>query len=256
MSWIRRGAGVSALALTMWAGCAQAGILEDDEARKAILDLRVKLEALKQDQVKQAAEQAEQVQQVRRALIDMNNLIEQLRMELANVRGGNEQAMRDISELQRRFRDVQVGLDQRLVKLEPAKVVLDGREFLADPEEKRSYDAAVEQFRRGDFAEAAKSLQAFQRRYPQSGYSDSVWFWLGNAHFGKRDYREAVMAFRTLVSTSPQHARAAEALYSVASCQIELKDLKAAKRTLEDLLKTYPSSEVAPDAKAKLAVLK
>ena len=47
-----------------------------------------------------------------------------------------------------------------------------------------------------------------------------------------------------------------QALYSVASCQIELKDLKAAKRTLEDLLKTYPSSEVAPDAKAKLAVLK
>ena len=153
-------------------------------------------------QVKQAAEQAEQVQQVRRALIDMNNLIEQLRMELANVRGGNEQAMRDISELQRRFRDVQVGLDQRLVKLEPAKVVLDGREFLADPEEKRSYDAAVEQFRRGDFAEAAKSLQAFQRRYPQSGYSDSVWFWLGNAHFGKRDYREAVMASGELALTS------------------------------------------------------
>ena len=28
MSWIRRGAGVSALALTMWAGCAQAGILD------------------------------------------------------------------------------------------------------------------------------------------------------------------------------------------------------------------------------------
>ena len=81
-------------------------------------------------------------------------------------------------------------------------------------------------------------------------------FWLGNAQYALRDYRSAVANFRSLVAADPEHVRAPEALLSVANCQVELKDSKAARKTLEDLVKTYPQSEPASVAKDRLSKLK
>ena len=46
------------------------------------------------------------------------------------------------------------------------KVSVDGREFLADPEEKRQFDDALAMLRNGDFDKAAASFGGFLRRYP------------------------------------------------------------------------------------------
>ena len=81
-------------------------------------------------------------------------------------------------------------------------------------------------------------------------------FWLGNAQYGKREYKEAIASFRALLAAAPDHPRAPEALLSVANCQIELKDAKAARRTIDELLKTYPKSEAAQAGKERLASLK
>jgi len=47
-----------------------------------------------------------------------------------------------------------------------------------------------------------------------------------------------------------------ESWLAVANCQLELKDNKAAKKTLEDLTKAHPKSEAAVAAKERLAKLK
>jgi tol-pal system protein YbgF len=127
---------------------------------------------------------------------------------------------------------------------------------MADPEETRLFEEAMGVLRQGNFAEAANLLGAFQRRYPASGYGPSVLFWLGNAQYGKRDYKEAINSFRALVSRAPDHPRAPEALLSVASSQSDLKDLKAARRTLDELIRAYPKSEAAVAAKERLASLR
>jgi TolA-binding protein len=51
-------------------------------------------------------------------------------------------------------------------------------------------------------------------------------------------------------------ARAPEAALSIANCQLELKDNRAARKTLEDLVRVYPQSEAAAAAKERLARLK
>ena len=110
--------------------------------------------------------------------------------------------------------------------------------------------------RKSDYAGASTALLAFTQRYPSSGYKESALFWLGNARYAGRDYKEAIWAFRALVTQSPQHAKAPEALLSLANCQIELKDRKAATKTLDDLIKAYPSSEAAKAAQERLSALK
>jgi TolA-binding protein len=81
-------------------------------------------------------------------------------------------------------------------------------------------------------------------------------FWLGNAQYATRDYKEAMINFRALLSRAPSHSRAPEAVLSVANCQLELKDAKGARKTLTDLIKAYPQSEAAGAARERLATLK
>jgi TolA-binding protein len=81
-------------------------------------------------------------------------------------------------------------------------------------------------------------------------------FWLGNAQYATRNYKDAMANFRALIARDPEHVRAPEAVLSIANCQTELKDARGAKKTLEDLLKAYPGSEAASAAKERLARLK
>jgi tol-pal system protein YbgF len=239
---------------------AHAGLFDDDEARKAILDLRQKLEASNEShRAKQAelnAQMADQLSQLKRSLLDLNNQLEAMRGELARMRGQDEQLTRDVAELQRKTKDVQSGIDERIRKLEPISVTLDDKQFLADPEEKRLYDEAFGQIRNGDFVAAATGLSTFLRRYPLSGYAHSATFWLGNAQYGKREYREAIAAFRSLLSSRPDHPKAPEAMLAIANCQIELKDSKGARKTIGELVQAYPKSEAAQAGRERLAALK
>ena len=248
-----------ATALLLPAG-AHAGLFDDNQARQAILDLRKQLEQINEAQrLKQAelnAQMTEELSQLRRSLLELNNQLDAMCADLARRQGTEEQLMRDVAELQRRQKDVTQGVDDRLRRFEPQKVMLEGQEVAVDPEEKRLYDSALNLLRSGDFTGAVVSLLTFQRRYPVSPYTDTVRFWLGNAHYGKREYKEAIASFRGLVTAAPNHSRSPEALLSIANCQAEMKDIKAARRTVEELLKAYPNSEAAQAGKERLATLK
>ncbi len=158
--------------------------------------------------------------------------------------------------MQRQQKDLAQGVDDRLRKFEPAKVTVDGKEFIADPQESTAYEAALATFRKGDFPGAQAQFADFIKRYPQSGFRPTALFWLGNAQYANRDYRGAIANFRELLNSAPDHPRAPESLLSIANCQIELKDNAGARRTLNDLVKQYPQSEAAGAAKERLARLR
>ena len=258
---------VSAAAMPQFA---TAGLFDDEEARKAILDLRQKVDTNRADAERKLAEGAEAQRksqeentQLRRSLLDLQNQIDALKAELAGVRGQNEQAVRDnanlarqLAELQRQQKDTNTALEDRFRKFEPAKVAVDGREFVADQAEKRDFEAALAIFRKGDFAPAQVAFVDFIRRYPSSGYVPSALFWLGNAQYATRDYKEAVVNFKQLITQAPEHARAPEAALAIANCQIELKDTRSARKSLEDLIKVYPQSEASAAGKDRLARLR
>ena len=231
---------------------ASAALFEDDEARRAILELRQRVEVLQQNHQRSG----EDGSQLRRSLLDLQSQIDVLKTDAARLRGQNEQLLRDVGELQRRQKDIAQGVDERLRQFEPIKVTVDGREFQADPAEKRDFEAALAVFRSGKFPDASVAFAAFVRQYPRSGYVPSARFWLGNAQYATRDYKEAIGNFKALLAAAPTHARAPEAALSIGNCQVELKDTRAARKTFEDLVKAYPQSEAAGAAKERLARLK
>jgi tol-pal system protein YbgF len=252
-----RGAAASGLAALCLAGApASAALFEDDEARRAILELRQRTEAQRQLAERQAEEQRQETSQLRRALLELQTQIEALRGEIARMNGQNEQVLRELADVQRRQKDIAQGVDERLRKVEPSKVSVDGREFIADPAEAREFEAALAIFRKGEFPAAQAAFTDFIKRYPQSGFRPTALFWLGNAQYANRDYRGAIGNFRALLTAAPDHPRAPEAVLSIANCQIELKDNAAARRTLDELVRTYPQSEAAGAARERLARLR
>jgi tol-pal system protein YbgF len=110
--------------------------------------------------------------------------------------------------------------------------------------------------RRSDFPAAAGAYSDFLRRYPESGYTPSVLYWLGNAQYANRAYKEAIESHRRLVAQFPGHQRVPEAMLALANSQVEMKDSRAARRTLEDLVKFHPTSEAAAVARERLSRLR
>jgi len=243
-------------ALWLSQSVAQAALFEDDEARRAILDLRQKIEQLSGSGSAQNKSHAEEIFKLRSALLDLQGQIDAVKADQARLRGANEQLLRELSDQQQRQKDVQLGLEDRLRKFEPIKVMLDGAEITVEPVEKREYEAVMGVFRKGDFAAAQTGLTNFTQRYANSAYLPSALFWLGNAEYANKDYSAAVIHFKRMLSLTPKHVRASEAMLAIANCQVELKDTKVARKTMEELVKSYPDSEAALAAKERLAKMK
>lgn len=242
-----------ALLASPWS--AQAALFGDDEARRAILQLR---EQRTQDVEAQQARMEslnQQVDQLKRSVLELNTQIEQLKMDMARQRGQEELLQRELAEMQRQQADLKGSVDARMSRLEPQSITLDGRTFQVDPEEKRLFDEAIARLKAADFAAAAVGFNALFKQFPATGYREAAWYWQGNAYYGLRDYKSAIEVFQQVVDKAPEHPKAPEAQLSVANCQIELKQLTSARRTLEQLIKQYPRSEAAQAARDRLQTL-
>ena len=242
---------VAAMMAALAPGLASAGIFDDDEARKAILDLRAKLDA-----VNVRVDKTNDAKADKSTALDLANENEQLRGEIAKLRGQIEVLANDIANTQRRQQDFYVDLDNRIRKIEPKRMTIDGKEAVVEVSEQRAFDNAMALFKDGDYKNAAPAFSSFIAAYPQSAYQGSAQYWLGNSFYAQRDCKSSIAAMQQLVKTYPDHAKAPDAMLNIAGCYTELKDKSASKKTLEALVNQYPGTEAAQAAKSRLSSLK
>jgi tol-pal system protein YbgF len=247
-----------ALSLLLASLCAAGpayALFGDDEARKAILELRARVAEQEKQLLAKDAELAariERMESAQRGALEFANQLDLLRQEIARLRGQVDQLANELAQAQKRNRDLYGDLDVRLKKLEPSNLVVDGRPTLVDRAEQAAFDAALVQFRAGDFRGAATSLQAFIARYPESAYSAAAHYWLGNAYYQLKDYKSAIAAQQVVIDKHADSVRAPEALLNIAASQIELNDRRNARATLQRIIKDFPDSEAARLAKERL----
>lgn len=224
---------------------AHAGLFDDDQARQAILDLRAKTDNL-----------TSQLSAAQRTILDQSNRLDQLNQQVATLRGQNEDLANELTTLAKQQKDYYTDLDTRLKKFEPQQETVDGVQGTVQPGELDAFNAASQQFRNGDFKQAASAFRSFISKYPQSPYQPTAQYWLGNALYALRDYKGSTATWMNVVKNYPQHPRAPQALLAIANNQIEQGQKAAAKRTLEQIVSQYGSSDVAQSAQSKLSQLK
>ena len=226
-------------------------IFDDDIARMRIEELRKQIEAA----AKLVDERLAKVED-RRALVELASLIEALRFEIARMRGQLEVLQNQIETADKRGKDLYVDIDTRLRKLEQSKEIAAAEkppaEAGAPAAESKAYEAALNQFKLGNYPLAVSAFQGFLVTYPASKLAPSAQYWVGNAFFAQRDYKQAIAAQQRVLSAWPEDAKAPDALLNIASAQDALGDRRGAQKTLEGLLAKYPQSPAAASAKQRL----
>ncbi len=223
---------------------AHAGLFDDDEARKQITALR-----------EQVSERLDKLDAAARGQLDLANQMEGLRADLARLQGQIEVLTYENDAAQKRQRDFYIDLDSRLRKLETPPVAEKAAEptAKADPQaETRDFEAALNFFKAGKYKEAQTALESFLKTYPGSVMAPGGQYWLGNAYYALHDCKKAIEVQAVVVSKWPDNPKAPDALLSMATCQQELGDNKATKKTLEAVVAQYPSSVAADVARQRL----
>lgn len=255
--------GLLALLLGLMAHQAQAQLIKDTEARQAIAVLGTTLtEFATTSDARTAALKAEleqvatQLAQLQKAMGEISGELGRTREDLAKLRATRAKVAEDIATVRKQDSDGVAALNERMARLEPQAITIDGVTGFAGLEETRQYEEAMKPMRAAEHARAASALANFQRRYPASPYEGTVRFWQGNALYALKNYTEALAVLRTMVAAAPGHERAPAAWLAISNCHVEMKNLAAARKALDDLMRLYPEHEVAATAKERLALLR
>jgi len=233
------------LANSAWA------LFSDDEARRAILDLRARVEALNT----RITELDQRIQSSAQGQLELLNENERLRSELAKLRGKLEETGRATVTGKDQQKDLFTDLDQRLKKLEPVAVQLNGTTLLVSPAEEKKFQDMQALLKAGDFPKAAQSAAEFERLFPASALGSRVLFDRGTALYAAKDYANAITARQEFIAKYPAHPNKPQAILNLAASQAEAGARITARTTLLNLIRDYPNSDVIPEAKSRLKEL-
>jgi tol-pal system protein YbgF len=272
---------VVAMALAAFTQSAQAGLFDDEEARKRIDEVKREQQAFARETDARLGRIEESVRNI--GVVELLRQIEALNAEVARLRGQIEVLANQNDQLQKKQRDFYLDLDSRMRRLEGGAAPAPAAAAIAAPpvaataaavpapvaasapakspaqlqaQEMRSYDAASNLFRKNDFAGAVNAFRAFVLEYPQSQLAPNAEYWIGISFANLKDYKNAIAVQEALLKNYPQSPKASDAMLAIAAVQAEQGDVGSARNTLEDIIARFPASEAAGKARTRLAALK
>jgi tol-pal system protein YbgF len=251
---------------------ASQGLFDDNEARRRIERLREHVDATQRalEERIAKAEASSAAAADRSVLVELSTQIEALRGDIAKMRGQIEVVANQVETADKRQKDLYLDIDTRLRKLElareqqaalpppapavpPPSSAAPAPEGEPSPAETRAYQAALDQFKLGNYPLAVAAMQGFLVTYPNSPLAANAQYWVGMAYSGQRDYKSAIAAQRKLLAAWPDSPKASDAMLSIASAQETMGSRAEAQKTLQDLIARYPGSSAAVSARQRLA---
>lgn len=256
-----------------------AALFDDTEARKRILEVETKQTA-DHDAQQTAINDLTRVQKSLekriqslealvngKGLLDMQNQLELMRQDVAQLKGDLEVVTHQLEEMRTKQNALYTDLDTRLRKLEsgalagsaqgatPADAATDAKSSEAAQQESRAFSEADSFNQAGKYKEAFNAYDAFLKTYSGSKLAPDALYGMGYSQFGLKNYKSAISTQQKFLENYPAHPLAANAMMNMANSQIQLGQIPEAKKTLKSLISTYPSAEVTPSAQKRLKVL-
>jgi tol-pal system protein YbgF len=280
-----------AAAVVLAAQPAHAALFDDNEARRQIAAERSRIDGLS-TQVGSQSQQLESIntrlgkidealsRNQNQAVLDLFREIENMKSELAKLRGQMEVMNNGLEQAHKRQQDFYVDLDTRLRRLETASAPTPSMGAVPAPgapgsgdamagakpgasappagaatasAETRAYEAAQNLRRIGNYQGSVIAFQNFLKQYPKSPLAPSAQYWIGDSYFNMRDYRLAIASQRLLLVTYPDSNKVPDALLNIASAQVEMGETAAARKTMDELVAKHPTSEAAEKARRRMA---
>ena len=165
--------------LAVWAallaGAAHAALFDDDEARKQINQLKSQSDARQksiEDRLTAIDAKLSQLDSTgQNRVVDLAQLIESLKQDMAKLRGQIEVLTNQTDTLERRQKDLYVDLDTRLRRIEQTQTQLQDKMSQGERSaaaEKQAYETALNQFKLGNYQLSITSFPNFMTNFPSS----------------------------------------------------------------------------------------
>jgi tol-pal system protein YbgF len=122
--------------------------------------------------------------------------------------------------------------------------------------DKLEYERLLALFREGDLDGARQGFATFLRNYEHSDLSPNARYWLGESHYGKRDYRQAIDSYDRVEQDFPQSEKVPAAILKKGYAYLAMKDTKNASSAFKQVVMLYPRTPEAGKASDKLTQLK
>lgn len=126
----------------------------------------------------------------------------------------------------------------------------------ADPADRVRYERVLGLFRDGDLEGARQGFVGFLDDYPNSTLAPNARFWLGESHFGKKEFQRAIDAYDKVEIDYPGSEKIPAAILKKGYAYLALKDRKRASSAFKQVVTLYPKTVEAGKASDKLAQLK
>lgn len=116
----------------------------------------------------------------------------------------------------------------------------------------QAYAAALATFRAREHGQAVLDFLDFIAKHPRHPLAANAQYWIGEAYYVQRDYRQALAEFQKVPEVAPGAAKAADALLKIGLCQRNLRDEARARQTWQRVVRDFPQSEAAIKARGFL----
>lgn len=114
------------------------------------------------------------------------------------------------------------------------------------------YQAALDLFHSQQYQESLNQFEQLLASDMNNDYSDNAQYWIGECYYAMGRYREAIMAFEK-VFTFRFSNKNDYAQFKIGQTYFKLGDKERANQEFQQLLDTYPDSELVPRARDYLS---
>jgi len=115
----------------------------------------------------------------------------------------------------------------------------------------QEYAAALATFRSREHGQAVLDFIDFMAKYPKHALAGNAQYWIGEAYWAQRDYRQALVEFEKVFGHGS--GKAPDALLKIGLCYLRLSDVPRAQQAWQRVVSEYPKSESATMARSLIS---
>jgi tol-pal system protein YbgF len=123
------------------------------------------------------------------------------------------------------------------------------------PVVKKDYELAFQALERRDYRLAIARFKEFLKKYPKSNLADNAQYWIGESHYGLREFDQAIIEFDAVRRRYPQGEKVPAALLKQGFAFAELGEKLNARLVLQEVLEKFPDSPEAGKARLRLKTI-
>lgn len=216
-------------------------------------------------------------------LYEILGRLEQLQVEVQQLRGQVEEQAYTITELKKRQNTIYSDLDQRIQSIETgsavAPTISEAAPASAPPpvepapavapvvqqpapvkpataeSEKQRYQQAYETLKNGHYTNAIAEFKRFLQDFPSGEFADNAQYWLGEAYKVNREVSLSSEAFNKLIANYPNSPKVRDGLLKLGYLELEQNNIAKAREYFTRITASYPGTTAAHLAAKKLQQL-